>query len=184
MIPPLDPWTASEEEALEAWNKLTEEEKEGLPPLFGWGAAQWILAQKDRIQAGDTMLMMEAVMWVLSSRLPAPPWLAHCFLVPFAKVRDFEVGSWDKALGRPHPPNKRLPEARKHLAKRWDVWIRVKYLLGRRIHEGQPGMENVTEVYALTAPLWERIGRDFKIGKNQAREIYLEAERWLEERKK
>lgn len=93
--PTFDPWTATEQQALQYTGGA-------ISPEFAlWGSAQLIAGNRTKIEA-DGIAVLEAVQSLLVAGLRSPPWLTEAFRRHFRRFEAYEVRSLDEAFG--HSP--------------------------------------------------------------------------------
>jgi hypothetical protein len=110
--------------------------------------------------AGHKPALMRAINDCAEHGVPLPEWASEAYQKAFNTVQGARVKSWDDVFGRPHPKGAHLAAIR----KRQRLWYMVRgaVLEIRREHP-----ETV-----IDEALFERVGKQFNIGKTLAAEIY------------
>jgi len=97
--------------------------------------------------------------------LPLPMWIVKDLLNRLQKLTTFETASWEDAFGRVLPNRARLAKSKRDHELRPRVHSRVM-----EIRQEEPRA-------AIDIFLFERVGREFGIGKTLCEELFYEAER-------
>jgi hypothetical protein len=115
---------------------------------------------QQRFDAGDKTALLMAIHQCLLMKKPLPEWLRRAFIWTYQSAARFEIRSWDEAFGAPHPKGVRLGKEREHVELRLSVVRRIIELheSGETIDKG----------------LFERVGRELKIGGTLASELYYD----------
>lgn len=136
----LDPWTATEEEAIEAmqnWCANGGRLDSLNSPWFKYSGAKEIKRYREYIESekqGAGYLVMECMSTLVSHGLTAPDWLAEAFCIRHDAVVLLEVRSWDEAFGSPHPPKTNIDAHRDYIAAIMDIHRELGNLALADIH--------------------------------------------------
>ncbi|MDP3158669.1 MAG: hypothetical protein Q8N31_01520 [Reyranella sp.] len=98
-----------------------------------------------------------------------PAWAAEAYCAAYDKIRNAEVASLDEAFGRPHPKGRQLAAVRRKQVRQAAMYNRVNEL---------HALENAP----LDDALFERVGREFNVGKTICSDDYYEMKRVDEKR--
>ncbi|MDO9599539.1 MAG: hypothetical protein Q7J47_17610 [Azoarcus sp.] len=163
-------WTAEQAHAasLEESARLGRDGVEGPnSAFFQWYAHHVLVAYGKQYAEGDKFALMAAISECARADLPLPEWAARAYLSAFQSVVGAKSKSWDKVFGEPYPKGTQLAPLAKKRNMKFAVWIRVNGILG-----SEPGV-------AIDTGLFERVGKEFNLGKTLASEYYYEAKRIL-----
>jgi hypothetical protein len=165
-----DPWTASWEEA----SQEQERHAEGEGPVFQWQACRDIESMKPEIDSGSGFAVLACIRKIVTHGLVAPAWLANAFNRRYDSVLNCRVRSWDdpKAFGVPYPKNAKLPAMKTRRGQGLSIYRRVEELVGTRIYAGNPDLKAIPDTFKRDDVLFEKVGKEFKIGKTACGEIY------------
>lgn len=114
-------------------------------------------------EAGNKVALMQAIHVCGIDRIPLPDWVASAYSRCFESVRMARAKSWDDVFGKPFPKGSNLIAIHKRRKHQWDLVNRI-----RLIRESEPGT-------ALDAALFERVGKEFGLGRSLAQDYYYEA---------
>lgn len=135
-------------------------------PLYQWNALQQIAELENAFGRGDKMALFAAVRKCANHDLVMPDWVSRAFIRGYDAVLTCSAASWDEAFGRPYPKGMHLANVRESRTKRFAIWLRVSEL--RDIDR-----------LAIDDAIFERVGKEFGVGKTRANKLYYEAERML-----
>lgn len=166
-----DPWNGSLDDAIRVSEEMRTEGRPSGPcnPVFQWQAARDIGASREIIDAGDGFAVLVCIRKCVTHGLVAPDWLASAFNQRYDSVLNCRVASWDdpSAFGRPHPKGAHVTALRKKRTLKLAVLNAVNDLKLR-----DPDR-------AIGPELFEKIGKQFGIGKTLTEEYYYSARRAL-----
>ncbi|BCG80083.1 hypothetical protein [Mesorhizobium sp. 113-3-3] len=117
---------------------------------------------RQQFEAGEQRFLLEVIYWCSMWDKPLPLWARQAFVSAYLKVKTAEVGSLDDAFGAPYPKGIHLSKARQS-NRRSQIFDRVNQI---RESEKAP----------LDDGLFERVGREFNVGKTKCSRLYYEFE--------
>lgn len=171
-----DPWTASFDEASLAQAAWAGELADPSAPIFQWAGARRIEAEKEAVKRGDGFAVLACIRVCVTNQLIAPNWLAYAFNRRYDKVLNCRSGSWDEAFGKPYA-GKHVAKLRQRREFRFQVYNRVNEVRSEGAHYeiNEDGSLRLVSPTPIDEALFERIGKDFRIGKTLCSELYYDA---------
>jgi hypothetical protein len=183
--------------AQDEWSALYGPNVQGRGPLFRWMGAQELKDLHELYRAKKNVALIIEALYVCSlNSLPIPRWCEMAFLAAYRKVRQYKAKSWDEVFGRPHPKGIHLDRKEMEREKSLRVYRRIREvskgnLFGKREKELEEGMQvrdrngriKWYNPSAIGETLFERIGKEFNVGKTLTEEYYYTWKRRLENRK-
>lgn len=137
-------------------------------PFFQWAAFQTIKQLEAVFNGGGEWALMRAIFECAKCELPLPEWVAKAYLRAYHKVAQCEEKSWDAVFGKPYPKGTNLEALKKKRNLKFAVFNTIISAV-----KSDPDT-------AIDAGLFEKVGREFNIGKTLAEEYYREASKVLE----
>ena len=123
---------------------------------------------KAEYEAGNQWALMQAIRVCASDDVPMPNWVATAYVKCFEACRIGEAKSWDDVFGKPHPKGSNLSAILKRHKNQWPLVNRI-----RELKAADPTL-------ALDEGLFEKVGKEFGLGKTLASEYYYDAKQTAE----
>jgi hypothetical protein len=136
-------------------------------PLYRWEALHRLDALQRQFSEGDKFALMQAIGVCANHGLVMPKWVARGYIKGYYAVLNCNTDSWDGAFGRPYRKGFHLGKARLRRELRFAVRNRISEI---RIAEPKTPIDD---------GLFERVGKEFGIGKTLCNRLYYEAERLI-----
>lgn len=181
------------DDAVKAQDEWEAKNTRGRGPLFRWIDAQHLKELYNEYKAGNSAAIIEALYSCSMNSLPIPRWCEMAYITAYRKVRQYKAKSWDDVFGMPHPKGVHLDRKRLEWEKSLGVYLRIKNindlnLFGNKEQEmekGNPVRDHNGRIKwynpsAIGENLFERVGKEFNIGKTLAEEYYY---KWKNKRK-
>jgi hypothetical protein len=121
-------------------------------------------------EQGDKGQILPWLDWCLSQDVQVPQWLKEAFCEAYNARRDYSIKSWDDVFGPPVPKGARPENEQRKLKKLWPLFERMYDL-----HSADPANWPIGE------KLFEKVGKEFGVGKTLASELYYKMGRKLQE---
>jgi hypothetical protein len=174
------------DDAMQAQEEWQKKGAVGRGPLFRWVGAQKLKELFEIYRTSKKPALIIEALYICSiNSLPMPRWCERGYLAAYREVRQFKAESWDDVFGRPHKKGIHLDRAQLEREKSLGVYLRIKHvkegnLFGNReqeMVEGIPvrylnGRIKWFNPSAIGEKLFERIGKEFNVGKTLAEEYY------------
>ncbi len=157
----------AQDEAMAATMSWAEKSDGKRSPMERWVAAQELRVWRKQYQKGEKKAITEGLYLCALNDIPLPKWLAFSYLAAFRKVIFFKAKSWDDVFGRPHPKGTQLLAKRDKREKMFSLY--------NRIHE----IKQRSPDTPIDESLFEKVGKEFGLGKSLTNEYYYEAKNRL-----
>lgn len=134
-------------------------------PIAQWLGLKSLDECRSRYEGGEKLELMRAIRICANHDLVMPEWLWKGYITAFDTVMGARAKSWDDVFGMPWPKGTHLNAVRKKRELKFSIWNGV-----RGICERSPETP-------IDVALFERVGKEFNIGKTLASEYYYEVAR-------
>lgn len=124
-----------------------------------------LVALGEQFKKGDQWVLMQAIRVCANHDMPLPEWASRAYIRAYDSVNWARAKSWDEVFGRPYPKGTNMKATRKRRIGTFQVWNRV-----REIQRQEPDTP-------ISEALFERVGKEFNLGKTLASEYYYIAKR-------
>jgi hypothetical protein len=149
-------------------------------PQFKWLVTQRL---KDLYQAhrnGEVRAVLDTLHYCLANSLPIPQWCAKAYVEAYEPVRRYEARTWDDVFGPMHKKGTHLYAKQQEEEKSYEIYCRIEQLhqydpkRWKDWHgpEGWKKVQGISPGAPIDATLFERVGKEFGVGKTVAEEYY------------
>ena len=127
--------------------------------------ARYLERARLQYEQGHKRQLLYCLDFCLRNNVQVPPWAKQGLSNALDAANSYGIKSWDEVFGKILPKGKRIATQRRHAEISWDLFSRVGDLhkAGAAIDEG----------------LFEKVGKEFGVGKTVASELYYETGRAL-----
>jgi hypothetical protein len=132
-------------------------------PLRQRFALDGLIRLQQRYELGDKRSLPLAISLCATHHLALPDWAANAFNSACDRMTQYEVDSWDKALGCTNPKGKHLEKAKKRQKDKHNVFYRVVEI----IYVEEPDT-------AIDDALFDRVSTELGVGKRRCKEYWSE----------
>jgi hypothetical protein len=116
-------------------------------------------------EQGHKRQLLYSLDFCLTNNVEVPPWVKKGLSNAMDAAHYYRIKSWDDVFGVVLPKSKRLATEQRNMKISWDLFNRV-----RDLHEAGA---------AIDEDLFEKVGKEFGVGKTLASELYYTAGRDL-----
>lgn len=134
-------------------------------PLYQWFALKRLETYQEGFEKGDKFLLMLALKECAQHDLIIPDWVARAYLLGFYGVVNARIKTWDEAFGALYKKGANLKA------------IRKRRLLSVAIMNAINDILSCKPDTPIDSALFERVGRNFNIGKTLAADYYYSAKK-------
>ena len=152
-------WAANEAALAES----SERSSDPTLPFFQWAALQEMEQLRTRYEQGEKFALMLAIRKCANHDLIMPPWVGAGYIAAFDTIQNYHSKDWNEVFDCPIPKGAQLAALRKKRNLEFSVFNEVVRI--RQCDPDQP----------IDAGLFERVGKEFHIGKTLAEEYYYGA---------
>jgi hypothetical protein len=122
---------------------------------------------RELYEAGDKSELLYCLSYCVRYHdVPIPEWLRGAFSGAYHEALMHRIDTWDDVFGKPLGNGKKFGRGKSRKKAERDLRLGPR-VLGRVIRRYRAGQ-------AINDEMFEAIGRDLKIGKNKAKELYSE----------
>jgi hypothetical protein len=121
---------------------------------------------RKKFEAGEERVVLDAIDLCARAGLPMPIWLVDAFCERYEKWRLFQAKSLDDAFGARRRKGVHIKRAAERAKLQPRVMLSVLRLRRKKRPDGKP--------VPIDEALFERVGKELKIGKSLANEIYYD----------
>ena len=116
--------------------------------------------EKERYEQGDKAQLLYWLNYCIAHHKPMPAWLEEAFQKAYNAGRMYEIISWDEVFGKPLKKGARQTNERRNMKISELLFYRVR----DRFTAGEP----------MDRGLFDRVGAEFGISGNAAKDLYYE----------